>query len=430
MAAQALAKYLHERGIYYGWVVVAITFCFMVGSTASMSMAGVLVPDISREFGWSTGEISGPLGLRFALFGLVAPFAGALMIKYGTRAVVSGSAALMVLGISLALAMTTKLQLWVSVGILLGFAAGLTSIVLSATVATRWFTARRGMVLGLLSGASATGYLIFLPVGAWIAQTYGWRFALAPFLLVMAALAVLFWLLARNDPYELGLAPLGEDKPRAPTYGSASSAIKLSFTTLREASGSLVFWVLAFSFFVCGVSSFGLIQPHFVALCADFGVPSVTAASLLAVIGVFDLIGTTASGWLSDRYDNRWLLVGYYTFRGLALMWLPYSDFTIVGLSIFAVFFGLDFIATVPPTAKISAKAFGREKGPIVFGWVFAAHQIGAALMAYSAGVSRDLLASYLPSVFAAGLLCLAAALSFALLRGWGRTAPANLAPA
>jgi predicted MFS family arabinose efflux permease len=148
------------------------------------------------------------------------------------------------------------------------------------------------------------------------------------------------------------------------------------------------------------------------------------------VIGVFDLIGTTASGWLSDRYDNRWLLVGYYTFRGLALMWLPYSDFTIVGLSIFAVFFGLDFIATVPPTAKISAKAFGREKGPIVFGWVFAAHQIGAALMAYSAGISRDLLASYLPSVFAAGLLCLAAALSFALLRGWGRTAPAGLAPA
>jgi MFS family permease len=426
MAAQLLARYLAARGIHYGWVIVAITFSFVVCSSAAMSVAGVLVPKISQEFGWSIGEISGPLALRLALFGIMAPFAGALMLRYGLRTVVTGSATLLIAGLVVSILMTAKWQLWLGIGVLLGVAAGMTALVLSATVATRWFTAHRGLVLGMMGAGTATGQLVFLPAGAWISEVYGWRAAFAPSVLAIVVLSTLFVLFVRNDPYELGLAPFGEEAPRAPIQRAATNVLGLSFSVLREASGTLVFWVLAFSFFICGVSSVGLIQPHFVALCSDFGIPAVTSASLLAVIGICDLIGTIGSGWLSDRYDNRWLLVWYYTFRGFALLWLPYSDFSLVGLSFFAVLFGLDFIATVPPTVKIAAQAFGREKGPIVFGWAFASHQIGAGVMAFGAGASRDLLASFLPAFSVAGLLCLLAAASFGLLRGWrDSTAPA-----
>jgi MFS family permease len=419
MAARWLAQVLAARGIHYGWVIVAVTFAFVVGSSAAMGVAGVLVPMISREFGWSIGEISGPLALRLALFGLMAPFAGALMLRYGLRAVVIGSALLLIAGLLLSIGMTAKWHLWLGVGVLLGVAAGMTALVLSATIATRWFTASRGLVLGLMGAGSATGQLVFLPAGAWIAETYGWRAALLPSVIAIVLVAALFALCVRNDPSELGLAPYGEDRPREPVRRPSTNVIGLSFSVLREASGTLVFWVLAFSFFICGLSSVGLIQPHFVALCSDYGIAIVTSASLLAVVGICDLIGTVGSGWLSDRYDNRWLLVSYYTFRGVALLWLPFSNFTLVGLSFFAVLFGLDFIATVPPTVKIAAQSFGREKGPIVFGWAFAAHQLGAGMMAFGAGMSRDTLASFIPAFLAAGLLCLAAALSFSLLRGW-----------
>ncbi|WP_262272430.1 MFS transporter [Microvirga yunnanensis] len=419
MAAKWLAQVLAARGIHYGWIIVAITFTFVVCSSAAMSVAGVLVPMISREFGWSIGEISGPLALRLALFGLMAPFAGALMLRYGLRAVVLGSASLLIAGLLVSIGMAAKWQLWLGIGVLLGLAAGMTALVLSATIATRWFTARRGLVLGLMGAGSATGQLVFLPAGAWIAETFGWRAAFVPSVVTIALVAALFVLFVRNDPYELGLAPFGEDQLQEPVQRPETNVLSLSFSVLREATGTLVFWVLAFSFFICGVSSVGLIQPHFVALCSDYGIATVTSASLLAVVGICDLIGTVGSGWLSDRYDNRWLLASYYTFRGVALLWLPYSDFTLVGLSFFAVLFGLDFIATVPPTVKIAAQSFGREKGPIVFGWAFAAHQLGAGMMAFGAGVSRDVLTSFVPAFLAAGLLCLAAALSFTLLWGW-----------
>lgn len=183
------------------------------------------------------------------------------------------------------------------------------------------------------------------------------------------------------------------------------------------ASGSLVFWVLTFTFFVCGVSSFGL-MPHFVTLCGDYGINPITSTGLLAMIGVFDFIGTIGSGWLSDRYDNRWLLVWYYGLRGVSLIWLPYSGFSLIGLSFFAILYGLDFIATVPPSVRLTAQSFGREQAPLVFGWIFAAHQLGAGLMAFGAGVSRDALSSYLPAFFVAGVLCVLAALSLGLLRG------------
>ena len=422
MLATPIARALAARGIHYGWVMLALTFGYLVCSSAISSIPGVLLVPISREFGWSIGDLSGPLGLRMALFGLVAPFAGALILRYGPRAVLSGAAALLIVGLLGAVTMAAKWQLWLSLGVVLGIAPGMTALVLAATIASRWFTRHRGLVMGILSAGTATGQLIFLPPAAWLAEHLGWRWALLPSIFMIGLLAVAFVLFSRDRPSDLGLPPYGEEAVLPPTPPSSDNAFAMSIAAVRDASGSLMFWVLAFTFFVCGVSSFGLV-PHFVTLCGDFGIRPVASTSLLALIGVCDLIGTIGSGWLSDRYDSRWLLAFYYGFRGLSLMWLPYSGFSIIGLSGFAVFYGLDFIATVPPTVRLSVRAFGREQAPIVFGWIFFAHQLGAGAMALAAGVSRDVLDTYLPAFFTAGVFCILATLSLLLLRG--RTGPA-----
>jgi MFS family permease len=427
MIAQSVARMLAARGIHYGWLMVALTFAYGVCATAAMSVPNVLLTPISHDLGWTVGELSGPLGLRVTLFGLVAPFAGGLFLIYGPRAVLTGSAVLTIAGLLLAVTMTTKLQLWAGLGVALGVAPGLTAMVLSATVATRWFTAKRGLVLGILSAGNATGQLIFLTPAAWMAEHYGWRMALLPFVFLIAILAGLFALFARNRPSDIGLAPYGESEIAPVPPRPEGNVFAVSIGALRMASGSLVFWVLAFTFAVCGVSSFGL-MPHFVTLCGDFDIGIITATGLLTAIGVFDLVGTILSGWLSDRYDNRWLLAGYYGLRGVSLMWLPFSGFSLFGLSLFAMVYGLDFIASIPPSVRLTAQAFGREQAPLVFGWIFAAHQIGAGIMAVAAGLSRDMLASYLPAFFAAGALCLIATLSLWLLRGRaGRVAAASV---
>lgn len=417
MLAKAAARGLAARNIHYGWFMVLLTFLYGVCSAGAMSIPGVLLTPMSHDLGWTIGDLSGPLGLRVTLFGLAAPFAGGLILLYGVRRVLAASAILLVAGLLISTTMTTKWQLWIGLGVAMGVAPGLAALVLSATVSTRWFTARRGLVLGILGSGNATGQMIFLMPTAWIAEHYGWRMALVPPTIVITLLGMLFVLFSVERPADIDLAPYGEDKivpsPPRPT----GNAFALSLNALGQGTGSLVFWVLAFTFGICGVSSLGL-MPHFVTLCGDYGISPITSTGLLAAIGICDMFGTIGSGWLSDRFDNRWLLAGYYAFRGVALIWLPYSGFTLVGLSFFAVLYGLDFIATVPPSVKLTAQAFGREQAPLVFGWIFAAHQLGAGLMAFAAGMSRDMLHSYLPAYFTAGVLCLAATLSLLLLRG------------
>jgi MFS family permease len=415
--AASLAPWFSRQGIHYGWVMVVLTFVTAVCASAAIGMPGVLILPISQEFGWSRGDISGAMALMLALFGGMAPFAGALMLRYGLRRVVAAAALLAVIALVGATQMTTKWHLWLSLGLVLGVAAGTTAIVLSATVANRWFTQRRGLVLGVLGAAVAAGQLVFLPTAAWLAGTYGWRAAVLPGIIGCSICAVLYALLARDWPADIGLAPYGDTGIRLPTAASAGSAVSLSFTVLREAVPTRAFWVLAGTFFICGLSTSGTVQQHFIPLCADNGVGSVRAASFLAMMGGFNFVGTILSGWLSDRFDNRILLACYYGLRGLSLMWLPFGNFDVVSLSIFAVFFGLDFIATLPPTVKLSAQYFGVVNAPIVFGWAFASHQLGGAAAALATGLSRDALATYLPAFFAAGLACLFATMALFALR-------------
>lgn len=416
MLSSFLAPALARRGIHYGWAMVAATFLTMLATAAAMGMPGVLLLPLQREYGWSTADVSGPLAMRLLLFGLMAPFSAALLTRYGFKRVVASAMCLIVGGLGLSLGMTELWQLWLCWGLMAGVGTGLTALVLGATVANRWFVRRRGLVVGLLTASSATGQLAFLPVAAWLAEHAGWRMALLPAVAACVLACVLMLLVAVERPGDVGLRALGETGP-APAPVAGGNAVGLAFTALREASRSHVFWVLFGTFFVCGLSTNGLIQTHFIPLCFDFGMANVEAASVLAMMGAFDFVGTVASGWLSDRYDNRRLLFWYYGLRGLSLLFLPMSTFSIYGLSIFAVFYGLDWIATVPPTVKLAGQEFGRERAPLVFGWVFVAHQIGAAVAALGAGVSRDVLSSYLPAFYLAGAACLIAALAVLAVR-------------
>jgi predicted MFS family arabinose efflux permease len=417
MFAQALSDRLRQRGLHYAWVMVALTFLTALSSSAALGLPGALLQPLAREFGWEVEQISSALAIRFALFGLMGPFAAILMERYGLRNVVVTALALVAAGMALATQMQAFWQLVLFWGIMLGVGSGLTALVLSAVISNRWFDSHRGLVVGILTASSATGQLIFLPVGAWLIEHFGWRMAVLPVFVACAVMAVAVWLLMRNRPADVGLLPYGAAGSAAPAPPPMHITLATPFRILADAARTRVFWVLAATFFICGLSTNGLIQTHFISLCGDAGMGPVPAASVLAMMGAFDLVGTIASGWLSDRYDNRKLLFIYYGLRGLSLLWLPYSEFTLYGLSLFAMFYGLDWIATVPPTVRLTAATFGKEKAGMVFGWIFAAHQLGAALAAYGAGRVRTLLLTYDPALFAAGAACLLAAALIWLIR-------------
>lgn len=413
----SVARSLQQRGVHYGWMMVALAFAYAVFSSSAMGVPSVLIIPMAKELGWSIGELAAPQGLRLALFGLAAPLAGGLMLRYGPRLMVAVSGALVLVGLALSIATTQKWQLWLGMGVLLGIAPGITAMQLTAVIASRWFVARRGLVVGLLGGAVATGTLIFIPLAAWVTERWGWRAALLIPTLGTAVSWLAFVWLARDRPQDLGLPPVGESTVAPIPAMPKDNFVQLSLQALRAGSRRWVFWVLVFTFGICGISSFGLTQAHLVPFCSDLGVPLGMSAWLMATIGVCDLIGTTGSGWLSDRYDNRWLLAWYYALRGVALIWLVYTDPSMLGLTIFAVIYGLDFIATVPPSVGITVRAFGREMGPAVFAWIFASHHLAAGVMTLGTGVSRDMLGSYSPAFLLAGVLCIVAAATFVLLR-------------
>lgn len=409
MLSTLLAGRLFARNIHYGWVVVAATFLTMLVVAGAVGAPGVFIVPLQKEFGWSAADISGALAIRFLLFGGMGPFAAAFMNRFGVRRMMLISLSIVIGGLLLSLGMTQLWQLVLLWGVVIGLGTGLTAIVLGATVATRWFNHRRGLVMGLLSASTATGQLAFLPLLASLTEAQGWRTAL---LLVCGAIllaGVVVILLMRDRPADMGLAPYGDTQVQAasPQPASLGALLVMPIAVLRDAAQVPTFWILFFSFFVCGASTNGLIQTHFIAMCGDYGLAAVGAASMLAMMGLFDFFGTLGSGWLSDRFDNRWLLFCYYGLRGLSLLYLPFSDFSLYSLSIFAVFYGLDWIATVPPTVKLTVQRFGADRANIVFGWIFAGHQLGAASAALGGGFSRTVWSSYMPAFIGAGILCL-----------------------
>lgn len=417
MFAAYVAQRCAARNIHYAWVMAGLGFFYSLFSSSALGVPSVLMKEMTSDLGVSMGELSASQGMRFALFGLAAPFAGGLMLRYGPRKMLAVAGSVALCGLLLTALMTSRTEMWLGMGILLGIAPGLIALQLGAVISARWFSARRGLVVGLMNGSIATGTLLFMPLGAWISEHWGWRAALIPSGFGLVVMLILYQLLAKDRPQDLGLAPYGETVvPPVPPTPTASFA-SISLSALHLASTKLVFWVLALTFFICGLSSYGLTSTHFIPFCGDLGFPLVTSASFLALIGVFDLVGTLGSGWLSDRYDNRLLLAIYYGFRGISLIWLVQTDASLVVMSAFAVLYGLDFIATVPPTVKLTIGAFGREMGPVVFGWIFAAHQLGVGLMAFVAGASRDALGTYVPAFLVAGALCVFAAVAFGLVR-------------
>jgi sugar phosphate permease len=415
--AEVFARWLDRKGIHYGWVVMLIAFLTMLISSSALGLPGAFLRPLSGEFGWSTEQISSALAVRFALFGLMGPFAAIMMERYGLRRIVPIALVLIALGLMLATRMHALWQLFVLWGLVLGIGSGMTALVLGATVANRWFDRRRGLVIGILTASSATGQLIFLPLAASLIQHHGWRVAVAPTVIGCVGIAALAFCLLCERPRDVSLAPFGADaRSREAVVPAWNPSFAEPLSVLFKISGNPTFWVLSGTFFVCGLSTSGLIQTHFISLCGDYGLAAVPAASVLAMIGAFDFAGTIGSGWLSDRFDNRKLLFWYYGLRGLSLLWLPHSDFTLYGLSLFAMFYGLDWVATVPPTVKLASASFDKQRGAMIFGWIFACHQLGSAAAAYGAGLTRTLLLTYTPALYAAGFACILAALAIFLI--------------
>jgi MFS family permease len=427
-SGDVITRVFARIGVHYGWVVVSVTFFAALVAAGAAGSVGVMLVPLQLEYGWTSAEISSALGLRFALLGLVAPFAAALFNRFGLRPVMIISFVLISSGMGLSVFMREMWHLVLLWGVLVGVGAGLTAVVLSAVVATRWFEKRRGLVVGLLTASTATGQLIVLPALAWIVEQHGWRNAILLMCILYGVAVTLILVFIRNKPADVGLKPFGaaanaEPAPAPPP--PAGNLFLAPFGALAIAVRKPIFWILAGTFFICGASTNGLVQMHLVPMCGDFGIAATSAAGLLALMGVFDFFGTVASGWLSDRFNSRTLLFWYYGLRGLSLLYLPLSGFEPVALAVFAVFYGLDWIATVPPTVKLTADAFGPARAPMVFGWIFAAHQMGAGFAAFGAGVIRTELGSYMLAFQLAGILCIIAALALVIRRPRPREAAA-----
>ncbi|KCV63692.1 transporter, major facilitator family protein [Bordetella bronchiseptica 99-R-0433] len=385
-------------------MVVAVIFFSLLVSAGLRSTPSVLIVPLEQAFGWSRSTISLAAAIGIFLYGLAGPFAAAAMEHFGLRRVLIGALLLMAASSAASAFMTESWHLLLTWGVFSGIGSGAVAVVLGATIVNRWFTTRRGLMMGLLTASTATGNLLFLPVLAALAASGDWTRVVWAVAIGAALMAPLAWWLVPDRPADVGLRPYGSapDAPE-PSVAPRTGLLAATFGALRRAARTRTFWYLFATFFVCGFTTNGLVGTHLIALCGDHGIAEVQAAGLLALMGIFDLVGTTASGWLTDRYDPRRLLFVYYGLRGLSLMYLPYSDFSFYSLSLFAIFFGLDWIATVPPTLRLTTEAFGDRDAPIVFGWIVAGHQLGAASAAWMGGFVRETTGSYLMAFVLAG---------------------------
>jgi sugar phosphate permease len=398
---------LRQRAI----AVLAITFFALLVSAGVRSAPAVLMVPLTVHFGWDRATISATSAVGIVLYGLVGPFAAALMMSFGIRRTMAAGLLLMGLATLASQAMSQSWHYLLTWGVLSGLGSGAVASVLGAAVVARWFATRQGLAMGVLSASTATGSLIFLPILAWLTSTGAWLPVVRVVGVACLVLVPLVLWLVPEFPGDVGARRFGEDHaPPAPVRVAASDALGLAFSALGRATQVPMFWMLFGTFFVCGLTTNGLVGTHLIAFCGDHGIAPVAAAGLLSTMGLFDLFGTTASGWLTDRYDPRRLLVFYYGLRGISLIVLPFCNFGPASLAVFAVFYGLDWIATVPPTVALATRTFGARDAPVVFGWVNVGHQLGAATAAFGAGLVRQEWGSYDPAFVIAGMFGVVAA--------------------
>jgi MFS family permease len=418
MKSSAMTKRPADASWHPAWLALAVTFLVLLSAAAVRATPGVLFLPLEHEFHWSRSTVSLAVSVNILLYGLVGPFAGALMQRLGVRRTTIIALTLLAAGVSLATLVRQPWQLVLLWGVVVGSGSGMAALVLGATIVNRWFVARRGLAMGILTASTATGQLIFLPLLASVIERHGWRFGI---LLVAAAATLMIpivFALLRERPADLGITAYGGTAGAAPTTATANPA-RIAIEALADGLRSRDFWLLTLTFVICGASTNGLVGTHLIPAAHDHGIPEVRAAGLLAIMGIFDLAGTTVSGWLSDRWDSRRLLAWYYALRGLSLLFLPFAlGAPGTALWVFAVFYGLDWIATVPPTVKLATDAFGSARAPVMFGWIAAGHQVGAALTALTAGWVRTTLGDYQLAFWASGGLCLVAALLALQVRG------------
>lgn len=400
-----------RRRIHPAWFVAAVAFIALMGAAGFRAAPGALMIPLNEEFGWPISAMSVAVSVNIFLYGLTAPFAAALIGRFGVRAVTMVALLLIAAGSGLTVFITAEWALYLTWGLLIGLGSGSMALVFAAEISNTWFVKRKGLVTGVLSAGSATGQLVFLPVVASLAESTGWR--IASLLISGIALAVipLVYFFIRNHPSDFGVDAYGAEPGTTPARVRHTGAVARALGGLRDASRTRSFWALAIAFFICGATTNGLVGVHFIPSAHDHGMSLTVAAGLLAVVGVFDIVGTVASGWLTDRVNPRYLLTGYYAFRGVGLAFLPLllSNEVHPSIVIFVVVYGLDWVATVPPTVALCREYFGERAG-IVFGWVFASHQVGAAVASTVAGLVRDEFGDYAYAWIGGAILCVIAA--------------------
>jgi sugar phosphate permease len=413
---------LNPSRLHYAWIIVAVTFAVAAITAGVRATPGVLIVPLEEEFHWSRATISFAVGINLLLFGAIGPFAAAVMDRFGARRTITVALATTAISVVLTPAMSKPWQFIFLWGFVVGLSTGFVGGYMAAYIAGRWFRAREGLVVGLLTAANAAGQLVFLPTMASLVTHSGWRMMS----LVLAGSVIVFLplpaLLMRNRPEDVGLRPYGDKGPLRSNSPPEGNPVAVAFSALVAGARSRDFWLIAGGYFACGATTNGLIGTHLIPACVDHGLSEVAGAGLLAATGIFALVGGTLSGWLSDRYDNRLLLFAYYGLRGLSLLYLPFAfDMAIYGLPVFSIVYGLDWIASAPPTVRLLTGVVGTERIGIMVAWITVIHQVGSASAAYLAGVLRIEFGTYLEAFILSGILLIAAALMVLFVGGGGR---------
>jgi MFS family permease len=410
MPTARIAKILSGR-VHYAWIVLGVMFFGMLAGVGVRAAPGVLIVPLQKAFGWDVATISGAVSLNIILMGATGPFMTGLMQAIGLKRTILICLAILATGTGLSTFMTSPWQLFLTWGLMVGIGSGAGAVGMAGAISNRWFAERTGFAMGLLTSANAAGQLIFLPLLAWAAERYGWQGVAIGVTVAIAAVLPVLMILLPESPAAIGIPAYGARTVAMEEGAPGSNPFAVAFNALFRAGRSLDFWLLCVTFGVCGFSTNGLINTHMIAYCVDNGIPAQSGASILAVIGVFSLMGSMASGWLCDRFSPRVLLFWYYSLRGLSLVLVPFTNFDALSLSVFAVFYGLDWVATGPATFALTNEVFGRRDAPVIVSWIFAAHQVGGSLAAFGGGAVRDLSGSYLLAFIASGVACLMASM-------------------